>query len=48
MKDAPKLQQKIDELTVVRRDSDFYKKGIRTGYYLIAADGIPISDYCTY
>ncbi len=33
---------------VVRRDSEAYVKGVRTGDLLIEADGIPIDDVCTY
>ena len=28
--------------------SEAYEKGVRTGDYLIEADGIPIDDVCTY
>lgn len=33
---------------VVRKGSAAYKKGVRTGDYLITANGIPIKDICTY
>ena len=33
---------------VVRKDGEAYKKGIRSGDYLISVNGIPITDYCTY
>ena len=33
---------------VVRKGSAAYKKGVRTGDYLIAVNGIPIKDICTY
>ena len=33
---------------VVRKGSAAYKKGVRTGDYLIAVNGIPIKDLCTY
>ena len=33
---------------VVRKDSEAYKKGVRTGDLLIEADGIPVVDVCTY
>ena len=33
---------------VVRKGSKEYQKGLRTGDYLISADGIPITDICTY
>ena len=33
---------------VVRKGSKAYQKGIRTGDYLVSANGIPISDICTY
>jgi len=33
---------------VVRKDSEAYRKGVRTGDMLIEADGIPIDDVCTY
>ena len=33
---------------VVRKDSKAYHKGIRTGDYLISANGIPITDICSY
>lgn len=33
---------------VVRKDSKAYRKGIRTGDYLISANGIPITDICSY
>ena len=33
---------------VVRKGSKEYLKGLRTGDYLINADGIPITDLCTY
>ena len=33
---------------VVRKGSKAYRKGIRTGDYLVSANGIPISDICTY
>ncbi len=33
---------------IVREGSKEYQKGIRTGDYLISADGVPITDYCTY
>lgn len=34
--------------SVVRKDGEAYKKGIRSGDYLISVNGIPINDYCTY
>ena len=33
---------------VVRKGSKAYQKGIRMGDYLVSANGIPISDICTY
>lgn len=33
---------------VVRKDSKAYRKGIRTGDYLISFNGTPITDICTY
>ena len=33
---------------VVRQDSEAYRKGIRTGDYLISINGVPITDYCTF
>ena len=33
---------------VVRKGSKAYRKGIRTGDYLVSANGIPIPDICTY
>ena len=33
---------------VVRKGSEAYQKGIRTGDYLISFNGVPITDYCTY
>ncbi len=33
---------------IVRRDGEAYKKGIRSGDYLVSVNGIPITDYCTY
>ena len=33
---------------VIRKGSAAYKKGVRTGDYLIAVNGIPIKDLCTY
>jgi hypothetical protein len=33
---------------VIRKGSEAYEKGVRTGDYLIEADGIPIDDVCTY
>jgi len=33
---------------VVRKGSEAYQKGIRTGDYLISINGVPITDYCTY
>ena len=33
---------------VVRKDSEAYRKGVRTGDLLIEADGIPVVDVCTY
>lgn len=33
---------------VVYNGLEAYNKGIRTGDYLISADGVPITDYCTY
>ena len=33
---------------IVREGSKEYKKGIRTGDYIISADGVPITDFCTY
>ena len=33
---------------VVRKESKAYRKGIRTGDYLISANGTPIPDICTY
>ena len=33
---------------VVRKDSKAYRKGIRTGDYLINVNGTPITDLCTY
>ena len=33
---------------VVRKGSEAYQKGIRTGDYLISVNGVPITDYCTY
>ena len=33
---------------VVRKGSEAYRKGIRTGDYLIIANGTPITDVCTY
>ena len=33
---------------VVRKGSEAYQKGIRTGDYLISFNGIPITDYCTF
>ena len=33
---------------VVRKGSEAYRKGIRTGDYLITANGTPITDVCTY
>ena len=34
--------------TIVRKDSKAYRKGIRTGDYLISVNGTPITDICTY
>ena len=33
---------------VIRKGSIAYKKGIRTGDYLIEVNGIPIKNICTY
>ena len=33
---------------VVRKGSQAYQKGIRTGDYLISVNGVPITDYCTF
>lgn len=33
---------------IVRKDGEAYRKGIRTGYYLVSVNGVPITDYCTY
>ena len=33
---------------VIRKGSEAYEKGVRTGDYLIEADGIPVDDVCTY
>lgn len=33
---------------VIRKGSEAYEKGVRTGDNLIEADGIPIDDVCTY
>lgn len=33
---------------VVRKSGDAYRKGIRTGDYLISVNGVEITDYCTY
>ena len=33
---------------VVRNGSEAYRKGIRTGDYLISVNGVPITDYCTF
>ena len=33
---------------VVRKGSEAYRKGIRTGDYLISFNGVPITDYCTF
>ena len=33
---------------VVHKNSKAYRKGIRTGDYLVTANGIPITDLCTY
>lgn len=33
---------------VIRKGSEAYEKGVRTGDYLIEADDIPIDDVCTY
>ena len=33
---------------VVRKGSQAYQKGIRTGDYLISFNGVPITDYCTF
>ena len=32
----------------VRKDSEAYRQGVRTGDYLIEINGIPITDLCTY
>ena len=32
----------------VRKGSQAYQKGIRTGDYLISVNGVPITDYCTF
>ena len=32
----------------VRKDSEAYRQGVRTGDYLIEINGTPISDLCTY
>ena len=32
----------------VRKESKAYQKGIRTGDYLIEANGIPVKDFCTF
>ena len=33
---------------VIRKGSEAYQKGIRTGDYLVSVNGVPITDYCTY
>ena len=33
---------------VVRKDGDAYRKGVRTGDYLIRVNDVDITDYCTY
>ena len=33
---------------VVRKDGDAYRKGVRTGDYLIRVNEVEINDYCTY
>ena len=33
---------------VVRKDGDAYRKGVRTGDYLIRVNEVEITDYCTY
>lgn len=33
---------------IVKKGLDAYKKGVRSGDYLISIDGIPITDYCTF
>ena len=33
---------------VVRKDGDAYRKGVRTGDYLIRVNDVEINDYCTY
>lgn len=46
------LADKSDTLgvmkAIVRKDGEAYRKGIRTGDYLISVNGVPITDYCTY
>lgn len=33
---------------VVRKDGEAYRKGIRSGDYLVSVNGVPITEYCTY
>ncbi|MBP5497627.1 MAG: hypothetical protein J6X98_10735 [Bacteroidales bacterium] len=46
------LADKSDTLgvlkAVVRKDGEAYRKGIRSGDYLVSVNGVPITEYCIY
>lgn len=46
------LTDKSDTLgvlkAVVRKDGEAYRKGIRSGDYLVSVNGVPITEYCIY